>query len=402
MANFNQTNINRDRFFFATKEEGEQDLFVSTISAAPLTDFYVGITGAGGNLVQINQMPDIIGTVTTGGEQMLYAGTASTYKTLSSLSLSATGSCISVDRTPGSGLTTIESYGTNGSIKGFEFLSRGVNSELLSTGNVAINTYMSSISRPGATAVFDNGGTTIMGATVASQHTALNSPPGGGGSGCYSIADLSGTSGTSSELRWSIGKFGSPTGGNVGSDFALFSYNDAGTYLGTPLTVRRSDGAMNIANLSSINGVAFDVSGIIPWDVYTVTNTGTQNVSLTAGVPQTVLTFSNIPQAASGVNAGGLMLSIPISVQNTSLTTQANMNLFAYFGGSTSGGSGVGAYLGMSSNLNGGTVTLSGVAIHNGSSNVVNITAVTDVAGTYSFTQGTSAFHKFFFQYVDG
>jgi hypothetical protein len=123
-------------------------------------------------------------------------------------------------------------------------------------------------------------------------------------------------------------------------------------------------------------------------------------VALTAGIPQTVLTFTNIPIPAQGVNAGGLMISIPIAVQNTTLGGPAVLNMTAYFGGSASGGSGVHNTLVLSPALDNQTITLSGVCIHNGSTNEINITAVSDTSSTFNFTQGSSAFYKFFFQPV--
>ncbi len=341
-------------------------------------------------------MPDVIGTVTAGGEEMLYAGTASTYKTLSSINTNATGISLSIDRTPGSGLACIESYASNGPFKGFEFLARGVDSALQST---PMDSYLSTIGAPGAAAKLGGNGEFIAGAAVVGTQAVSQSLPdtGAGGVGCLNINDLSGGS---SLGRWSWFKYGATTGGNVGSDLALGAYNDAGSFITSALQVRRSDGAMALNNLSSINGVPFDLSGVLPWEVYTVLNTATQAVTLSPGVPQTVLTFSNIPIPAQGVNAGGLAMSIPISVQNTGLAGPAILNMTGYFGGSASGGSGVHTNLVLSPNLNLQTITLSGVAIHNGSSNVVNITAVSDTAGTYNFTQGSSAFYKFFFQPV--
>ena len=255
MANFNQTNINRDRFFFATKTEGEQDLFSQTQAAGNFTDFYLGITGAGGNLVQINQMPDIIGTSTAGGEEMLYAGTASTYKTLSTLSGTAAGISLSTDRIPGTGVATIESYGTNGSLRGLEILSRGVNSELISTTSLGINNYMSSIGRPGATAVVGASGTFLTAQLQASQVNSIDYPTGGGGRTCFNINDLSGAGGLTAQARWAIGTVTVPTGSDVGSDLAFFSYGDAGNFLTSPMAMKRSDGSLAIANISSIQAV---------------------------------------------------------------------------------------------------------------------------------------------------
>ena len=393
----NQTSINQGRFFFATRDDGEQELYTSTITAGPIEDFYVGINGTSGNLVQINQMPDIIGTSTAGGEEMLYAGTASTYKTLSTLNVNATGLSMSIDRTPGTGIACIESYASNGNTGGFEFLTRGPASVLNST---VMDSYFTSIGRPGATAVLGASGNLVTGAgTTATELISLKPQAPQGGAGCMSINDLSGGN---SRTRWSWFKYGLEGLGpaNSGTDLALASYSDAGNFIQSAMTIRRSDNAMAITNLSSINGVPFDLSGVLPWEVYTVTNTATQAVTLSPGVPQTVLTFSNIPVPAQGINAGGMAMSLPIAVQNTSLTGPAFVTLGGYFGGSTSGGSGVYATVGLNSNLTQNTVTLSGVAIHNGSSNVLTVTAVTDVAGTYNFTQGTTAFYKFFFQPV--
>jgi hypothetical protein len=242
-ANFNQTNKNQDRYFFATVEEGEQDLYVSTIAAGALTDYYVGITGSGGNLVQINQMPDVIGTKTTGGEEMLYAGTASTYKTLSSIAANASGISLSTDREPGSGVACIESYGTNGSLQGFEFLSRGVNGTLISTNSEGTNIFLSTIGRPGATAVLGTSGTfaaaNLQGAGIASLDQPDNT---GGGKGCFNISDLSGAGGTTSQTRWSWFKYGPQT------DLALGAYGDSGNFIASAMTLSRSNAAVETIN----------------------------------------------------------------------------------------------------------------------------------------------------------
>lgn len=242
----NQTSLNPTTFFFATKAAGEQDLYTSTITSGAFNDYFVGIDG--GNLVQINQMPDVIGTSTAGGEEMVYAGTASTYKTLSSLSATAVGTSISIDRSPGSGITTIEAYAGNGSFGGYEFLSRGVNSALVSTNNADTNNYLSSIGRPGATAVLGASGTFVTGTVQAATINNVQSVS-VGGAGCYNISDLSGST---VEARWAIGKSGATPGGNAGSDLNIFAYDDAGSFLGNYVQVKRSDGAMAIQNISSM------------------------------------------------------------------------------------------------------------------------------------------------------
>jgi hypothetical protein len=306
-ANFNQTNKNQDRYFFATVEEGEQDLYVSTIAAGALTDYYVGITGSGGNLVQINQMPDVIGTKTTGGEEMLYAGTASTYKTLSSIAANASGISLSTDREPGSGVATIESYGTNGSLRGYEFLSRGVNSELLSTNSAGINNYMSSIGRPAATMVLGTSGTLLTSGVQASAIQSLDYPSGGGGRGCFNINDLSGANGLTSVSRWSLGTTGIPTGSNSGSDYAMFSYDDSGNFIVSPLQIKRSTAAMNIVNLSSVNGVAY------PQNLLSSLVSGSQGVVANSNVVS--LLFSHNSASTSNMIPGqNYLIDFPANI----------------------------------------------------------------------------------------
>jgi hypothetical protein len=238
----NQTSLNPTTFFFATKAAGEQDLYTSTITSGAFNDFFVGIDG--GNLVQINQMPDVIGTSSVGGEEMLYAGTASTYKTLSSLSATAVGTSISIDRTAGSGITTIEAYAGNGSFGGYEFLSRGVNSALVST---PIDNYMKGIGREGATAVLGASGTLVAGgALITPVVTSLSDPDKtGAGSGVFSINDLSGVN---SLARWSFYKFGNPTGADVGTNLALAAYNDAGTFIAPAMTLDRKTASVTQIN----------------------------------------------------------------------------------------------------------------------------------------------------------
>ena len=401
MALNNQTNINPSRYFFATTEAGAQTLglqYGTTGGSPSLSTMSVTISGSGGNGVVVNYAPAYGASEYMIADGGLLAG-SSAYFTPSTLTTTTTGINLSADRIPGSGVACIESYGGNGAHRGVEFLSRGLDSELLSSGTI-MDGYLSTIGRPGAGAVLGTTGTLVTPSHTSGVFNAYTSPPTGSGQGIYNISDLSGANGVTPQLRWGIGTTNTPTGGNAGCDYALFAYGDAGNFLNSPYQVRRSDGAMAISNLSSINGTPFDLSGMLPWEVYTVTNTATQSVALTAGVAQTVLTFTDIPIPAQGLNAGGLAMSVPISVSCAGLTNTAIVNLTAFFGGSVSGGSGVANTTCLSSNLAGNRVTLSGVAIHNGTSNRVDILAVADTTATYDFVQGSGTFNKFFFQTV--
>lgn len=297
---FNQTNINTNRYFFATQLDGEQQLFTSNTGVAPAQNTYIGITGGQGNEVLISQMPTFEGTDWVSGGGAVFAGTNSDYLTLSTIATNSAGASISIDRLSGSGVTCIENYGTNGSLKGFEFLSRGVNSELISTNSVGINNYVSSIGRPGATAVLGASGTLLTQAVQASGHTSLDQASGtapfAGGRSCFGIQDLSGAGGVTAQPRWSIGTVGLPSGGNVGSDLNIFSYNDAGNFLASPMTIQRSTGATNLTFLSSVNGVPY------AQNLLSTLCSGTQ--SNTVGSNTVTVLFSTTSATTSNMIAG--------------------------------------------------------------------------------------------------
>jgi len=53
--------------------------------------------------------------------------------------------------------------------------------------------------------------------------------------------------------RWNIGLAGSETGGNVGADFVINNYNDAGSFVGAPIQITRSTGVVTATGLVSSN-----------------------------------------------------------------------------------------------------------------------------------------------------
>lgn len=251
-----QTNVNQNRYFFATQEAGEQQLFLSTSVVAGLSTQSLGISGPAGNEVPYTTAPYFVGTEFIAAEQGLAVGGASTYWTPSTINSTITGISMSSDRTPGTGTGVIESYSGNGSSKGLEFLTRGVNSQVISSINTNMNNYISSIGNPGATALLRQNGSMLAGDSyVAPYFTSLNAQAGGGGRPAYGIQDLSGAAGITPLARWAIGTSQIAGGGNTGSDFTLFAYDDAGAYNNTPMIVRRSDGATAVQNISSIQNL---------------------------------------------------------------------------------------------------------------------------------------------------
>lgn len=306
----NQTNRNSSRYFFATSENGEQTLglqYGTSGGPIPLSTMAVTISGAGGNGVIVNQAPQFVATEFVLGDEAVCGGSASSYFTPSTLTSNFTGFNLGVDRVAGSGTVTIESYAGNGAPGGYEFLSRGVASGLISTTSVGINGWLSDLGYPGATAVLRQTGTLVTATVDAAQHISVDLPTGGGGRGCFNIADLSGVSALQ---RWAMGTAVPPTGGNQGSDFAIYSYLDNGTFGSAPLTIKRDTGAAALTNLSSVNAVPY------PQNLVSVSPTSISPgaVAVPNSTPTVVLT---IPIGTTLVAGANYLTDINVFIQAT-------------------------------------------------------------------------------------
>jgi hypothetical protein len=280
----------------------------------------VAISGDSGNAVVVNYAPAFGATEYILGEQAVIAGSASDYFTLSTLTTTGLGVNISSDRVPGSGIACIESYGGNGSTGGVEFLSRGVNGIVVSSINSAFNGYVSTIGRPGATMVIGASGTVLAGNEFeAPFFTSLNPQAGGGGRPCFGIQDLSGVGGLTPQARWAIGTTGIATGANAGSDFALFAYSDAGAFIDAPLSVRRADGAMAIANISTIGA---ELGGTAKGQVFPIV---ADNTEFGAENSVFVIAGSTSNQALYGTTYP-VLFSTPVANLNPNLESLININ----------------------------------------------------------------------------
>jgi hypothetical protein len=326
-ANNLQTNRNASRFFFATSENGEQTLglqYGSTGGSPNLSTMAVTISGSGGNGVIVNTAPSYAATDYIFAEQGMGVY-GSTYFTPSTLINSVTGVNISSDRIPGSGMACIEAYSGNGATTGFEFLVRGVDSVVVSSITTSANQYISSIGRPGAAAVIGGNGSLLTSeAVITPFFTSLNAQAGVGGRPCFGIQDLSGALGVTPQPRWAIGTTGIATGANAGSDFTLFSYNDAGTFLDAPFSVRRADSAMTIGNISSIFS---ELGGTAKGQVFPVlkdnTEFGIPAVGNTAVVDGTLQVLFSTPVANLNPNNQTLL---NINWANALSTTNGHIN----------------------------------------------------------------------------
>lgn len=294
-ANFLNTNRNANRFFFATSENGEQQLglqFGTTGGTPNLSTMAVTITGDQGNGVIVNQAPSFQATDYIFAEQGLGVY-GSTYFTPSTLTTTINGINLTSDRFPGTGLACIESYSGNGAYKGFEFLTRGVNSALQST---VIDSYLSTIGSPGAVAKLGGDGQFVAGqGVVAPVAVSLSVPDSGaGGVGCLSIYDLSGGNPYG---RWSFYKYNPVGPGNTGSDLALGAYDNNGTFLNSCLTATRSTG-----QIATINGYNY------PQAVVSIAPSAVSPGPVTVGnaTPTVIIT---IPASGAGLVSGANYLT---------------------------------------------------------------------------------------------
>jgi len=168
---------------------------------------------------------------------------------------------------------------------------------------------------------------------------------------------------TSSLARWAIlpGDSTAETSSNIGSDFAISSWNDAGSYLETPLAITRSTGQTTLKGLTVNNNVS--VSG-------TLQVTGT--VSTPSTVADKIGNVRIIPQnaqttgytlAATDVGKHIAISSGGVAVPSGTFSAGDAIVIYNNSGSSqTISGSGVTMYLAGTSSTGSRTLALRGVA----------------------------------------
>lgn len=100
----------------------------------------------------------------------------------------------------------------------------------------------------------DTAGGTVFGAlslTYANPTLTINKTSGAQAAGIFGT--------TAGSLRWNVqfGDGAAESSGNVGSNFNIHRYDDAGNYLGTPIQISRSSGNVSIQNLTASGALAF-------------------------------------------------------------------------------------------------------------------------------------------------
>jgi len=337
-ANFLNTNRNTSRYFFATSEDGEQTLglqFGTTGGVPNLSTMAVTISGSGGNGVIVTEAPQFNATEFVLGEEAVLGGGAG-YFSPSTLTSNYTGFSLSSDRVAGSGITSIESYRGNGITGGFEYLVHGVGGALLSTTNVGINSYISSIGRTGATAVLGATGNFVTASETASLFQSSDEATTGGGRACFLINDLSGAA-VSPLPRWGMGTRDVPIGLDSGSDFTIYRYGDAGSFLGTGYSVRRSDGAFEMPNCSSVfTTISTGVSAqVFPASKTNVEFGADSNVVVVAGASNQAFAFMPLLSTSlTGLNPNGQTF-LSINWANALSTGSNHVNFKVGFSTST-------------------------------------------------------------------
>jgi hypothetical protein len=122
---------------------------------------------------------------------------------------------------------------------------------------------------------------------------------------------------TNNNIRWQHAAYGTETGSNAGTNFNLYSYDDTGTYLLTPMSIARSTGRATFANGITLTAGTLTIAGALSG----VTTLAAGNTTITgfANVTSTIQGGSSlvIAGAASGITT--------LAAGNTTITGFANV-----------------------------------------------------------------------------
>lgn len=146
-----------------------------------------------------------------------------------------------------------------------------------------------------------NDDTLIVGGSIKVTSTASN-----GGTGQYYLSNNTGVS------RWVLGLQPAETGGNTGSDFRIYAYDDGGAFITSPLQIVRATGIVSTPNgfNGKNKGTATLVGGTVTVSnsnvtadsdilltIKTIGGTGTGNAYVSAKVASTSFTITSVAGA---------------------------------------------------------------------------------------------------------
>ncbi|MCX6104252.1 MAG: hypothetical protein NTY08_00245 [Proteobacteria bacterium] len=213
------------------------------------TDAY-GRVSAGSTLLAADLPPHSAALLTSGilnTAQLPTAGTAGNYAKVTTDAygrVTAGTTLASSDVTSSLGFTPINKAGDtmNGSlVLPANGLTVGTNQIVLANGNVGIGT-----TSPGYT----------LDVVGQERATIYNSNNGTAAGGMWHLGMLNGGA-----ARVALGLQATESGSNAGSDFQIWTYADSGSYLGNPLTIKRSSGNVGIGTTSPTD--TLDIVGTV-------------------------------------------------------------------------------------------------------------------------------------------
>lgn len=157
--------------------------------------------------------------------------------------------------------------------------------------------------------------------------------------------------------RWAFRVDGTESGANAGADLAIRRYNDAGTYIDSPMTMDRSDGTISVLKDATINQI---IVGKGAGDFVNNTKVGYLNFNFnTTGINNSSLGYGTLYQNTTGSQN----TAMGVSALENNLTGSNNIAIgfTTLFANTASNNTAIGAEA-ASSNTSGSEITAIGYA----------------------------------------
>jgi hypothetical protein len=156
----------------------------------------------------------------------------------------------------------------NGATKGVRFNTSTDGTRIEGVDNTGVGSYQPLILNGSTVTIQSNGGTSAI--TVGTSQTATFAGQIVGQAGAVLTGTVAGNvrqlrMQTSGSTRWEVGPgFDAESGSNVGSTFWITRWSDAGSFLGTPISIARATGNVTLENQLLVSAGSVSACSVAP------------------------------------------------------------------------------------------------------------------------------------------